>query len=138
MLFRSTGLRRRTLRETTGGGLGCEMTDPVSTPAFARAQALILQAASLAASPTAAALDECSGFLAQAVEEVRAARQTEDAGNAPWPAFRKDLSLLGQLLAQASAFYEGWARLRDSLSGGYTANGEPAKRFQAARLSLEA
>jgi len=114
------------------------MTDPVSTPAFARAQALIRQAASLAVSPTAAALDECSGFLAQAVEEVRAARQSGEAGNAPWPALKKDLSLLGQLLAQASAFYQGWARLRDSLSGGYTANGESAKPFPAARLSVVA
>jgi hypothetical protein len=51
---------------------------------------------------------------------------------------RHSLGRVRNLLDHAAGFYGGWVRLRNSLVGGYTAQGQPADVDPGSRLSLEA
>jgi hypothetical protein len=47
---------------------------------------------------------------------------------------RSDLRHAGRLLESAAGFYRGWERILGAMSGGYTADGEPAPVARTGRL----
>ena len=96
--------------------------------------------------PQPQGLEACQALL----EEVRVGlrRAVATADQLPLRAqtrLRADLTELRKLLLrahllleQAAGFYSGWLRFKNSLTGGYTAGGEPAAVLIPSRLSLEA
>jgi hypothetical protein len=100
----------------------------------------------LLAHPTPESLDACQPLL----EQVRIGlRQAAARGGQLPPGvqaqLRADLTEMRKLLwrthlllEQAAGFYSGWLRLKNILTGGYTAQGEPVPALAQSRLSLEA
>jgi hypothetical protein len=110
------------------------------------ARGAVRQASLLVAQPNPEALDRCQALLEEARRELQSATHSFDPRNAEGEAgmraglaeLRRRLAGLSLLLDHAAGFYAGWVRLRNTLTGGYTAEGEPAPPVSAGRLSLEA
>ena len=105
-----------------------------------RAREAIRNACFLAVEVSPQALDRCGTVLERA-HTYLAAFSVQDGWNPEcheeWKKLQAELVRFGMLLENAAGFYAGWLRLRGSLSGGYTARGEPAPVEPAARFSAE-
>ena len=96
--------------------------------------------------PQPRALDNCQALLEEVRIGLRRAASTGD--HLPPQAqarLRADLTEMRKLLLRnhlllehAASFYSGWLRFKNSMTGGYTAQGEPAAALAQSRLSLEA
>ena len=109
-------------------------------------QAAIQEANRLLTDPKPEALDRSAALLEQARRGLRTAVNSFNLSTPPARAgIRAELEelqkgLRGQtlLLEHAAGFYDGWVRLRNSMTGGYTAEGEPAPVEPGKRLLIEA
>ena len=112
----------------------------------ASALAAVRRASRLLLDPQPQALEACQALLEQVRVELRHAAAGAGAlSPAQQTRLRTELTEMRQmlrrthlLLEQAAGFYSGWLRFRNSLTGGYTAGGEPVALVNASRLSLEA
>lgn len=108
--------------------------------------AAVQEASRLLMDPKPEALDRSAALLEQARRSLQTAADTFNLSNAPARAgiraeleeLRKGLRRQGLLLEHAADFYAGWVRFRNSLTGGYTAQGEPAPAEPGRRLLIEA
>jgi hypothetical protein len=88
---------------------------------------------------SAAVLEQARRGLQRAVDSFNLSNPPAKAGmRAELEELRKGLRGHDLLLEHAAAFYDGWVRLRNSLTGGYTAQGEPAPVEPGRRLLIEA
>ena len=96
--------------------------------------------------PKPEALDRSAALLENARRGLRAAVDSFNLSDPPARAriraklgeLQKGLRGHGMLLERAAGFYDGWVRLRNSLTGGHTAQGEPAPAEPGRRLLIEA
>lgn len=51
---------------------------------------------------------------------------------------RRQTGSLAAVLEQAAGFYQGWVRVRNALTAGYSCHGAPAETTPEPRLRLEA
>jgi hypothetical protein len=108
--------------------------------------AAVQEASRLLMDPTPEALDRSAALLEQARRGLRTAADSFNLSDPPARAgiraeleeVRKGLLRQGLLLEHAAGFYAGWVRFRNSLTGGYTAQGEPAPVEPGRRLLIEA
>ena len=108
--------------------------------------AAVRRASRLLLDPQPQALEACQAHLEDVRVELRRAAAGAGTLSPPQQArLRTELTEMRQLLRrthllleQAAGFYSGWLRFRNSLTGGYTAGGEPVAVAAASRLSLEA
>jgi hypothetical protein len=121
------------------------MNHPDPQERLGTAAAAVKQASRLLTAPNAGALEECRRQLDSALEMLRPLANDSSLAD---PAVRTKLhrgaaalrtSLTGtwSLFDHAAGFYAGWTRLRHSMTGGYTAAGEPAEVTASGRLSVE-
>ena len=102
------------------------------------------QACERLTSPSAEALDRCSGDLESAARQLSEWQPLLGAqtGNAAAleEAWRVRNSYLRarRLIQGAAAFHANWMRLRGAMSGGYTPTGEPVPALQGSRICLQA
>ena len=119
------------------------MTPPTLEQQLRSAKAALREAVRLSRDPTPAALDRCIELM------VRAQAPLQSLAGAPQPQpsrllaeelldMQKSLFRLKSLLEHAADFYDGWNRLRNTLTGGYSNRGEPAASVPVSRLSVEA
>jgi hypothetical protein len=109
-------------------------------------RAAVQEASRLLADPRPEALDRAAALLEQARRGLETAADSLTLPSPPARAgiraeleeLRKGLRRQGRLLEHAAGFYAGWVRFRDSLTGGYTARGEPAPLEPGRRLLTEA
>ncbi len=92
--------------------------------------------------PTPESLDRSAALLADVSRSLRACvSQPSSAGAASQAAalseLQKRLARFRLLLDHAAEFYRGWSRLRDSLTAGYAASGEPVSAALPGRLNVE-
>lgn len=105
----------------------------------------VRQARLLITTPSPQTLDRCRPLLEEATAcLVRVRDSLNRAGQHREPALlteltglEQDVAGLGLLLEHAAGFYSGWIRLRNSLAGGYTAQGKPAEPGPSRRVSVE-
>ena len=110
------------------------------------ALAALRRAGRLLEDPQPQALEACQSLLEEVRVGLRRAAATADQLPlraqtrlcAELTELRKRLLRARLLLEQAAGFYSGWLRYKNSLTGGYTAGGEPAAVLITSRLSLEA
>jgi len=110
------------------------------------AKAAVRQAVRSLVHPTPEALDQAEALLRQAHGWLRSAVNLSGQPSAEaWLWTRQDLLELKRLLLRvcglldhAAGFYAGWLSFRNTLAGGYTAQGGPAEALSGNRLSLEA
>jgi len=108
--------------------------------------AAVQEASRLLMDPKPEALDRSAALLVEARRDLQRAVDSFNLSNSPARAgiraeleeVRKGLRGHGLLLERAAGFYDGWVRLRNSLTGGYTAQGEPAPVEPGRRLLIEA
>jgi len=106
----------------------------------------VQEASRLLMDPKPEALDRSAALLEQARRGLRRAVDSFNLSNSPARAgmraeleeLRKELRGQSLLLEHAAGFYDGWTRLRNSLTGGYTAEGEPAPDEPGRRFLIEA
>lgn len=106
----------------------------------------VQQASRLLTSAKPEALDRSAELLEQARRRLQTAADCFHLPNPPARAamraeleeLHRGLHRLGLLLEHADGFYAGWVQFRNSLTGGYTAQGEPAPPEPGRRLSIEA
>jgi len=109
-------------------------------------QAAVQEASQLLTSLKPEALDRSAALLEQALCRLQIAADSFRLSNPPARAgiraeleeLHKGLHRLGLLLERADGFYAGWIRFRNLLTGGYTAQGEPAPLEPGRRLLIEA
>jgi hypothetical protein len=107
--------------------------------AVQEANRLLMDSKPEALEGSAAALQRARRGLRRAVDCYNLSNPPAKAGmRAELEELRKGLRGHHLLLEHAAAFYDGWARLRNSLTGGYTAQGEPAPVEPGRRLLIEA
>ena len=88
---------------------------------------------------SAALLEHARRGLRRAVDSFNLSNPPARAGmRAELEELRKGLRGQSLLLEHAAGFYDGWVRLRNSMTGGYTAEGEPAPVEPGKRLLIEA
>ena len=100
----------------------------------------------LATTPSPQALDQSATLLEQVRGSIESLGELEPPPDSTrrkrWAAeltgLRHDLRGLGLLAEQAASFHEGWARIRNTLTSGYTAQGQPAPAEPNGRFLLEA
>jgi hypothetical protein len=95
-------------------------------------------------SPTAASLDACARDLESAVRqftdfqpELRGHGGDAEALEQAWHV-RRSFLRARKLMESAAAFHENWTRLRGTISGGYTATGDPGPVTHPRRICLQA
>jgi hypothetical protein len=116
------------------------MTTAPGEERLAIARSEVNRAGALLIAPTPDALVACQDALERAVaaltdfrsgyQEVHAA----PGARALVGALRLDVLRAGGLLQSLATFYRGWERILGSMSGGYTANGNPAQVTRQGRL----
>lgn len=86
-------------------------------------------------------LVEAAGYLSQVEHELRS---QPDRGTERHPglredilALRHDLGMVGRLLQNGAAFYQGWARVLGAASGGYTPTGAAEPVQTPSAISME-
>jgi len=110
------------------------------------AQQLLQKVQALAAAPSPARLEKSQSLLEGALRQMQLLRaETSKPDFQPTPAFtaaaqtlQRQLQHTQRLLEQANLFFEGWARLKASLTGGYDAHGNPAPAEEIRRGLAEA
>ena len=108
--------------------------------------AAVQEASRLLMDPKPEALDRSAALLEQALCRLQTAADSFHPPDPPARAgmraeleeLHKELHRLGLLLEHADGFYAGWARFRNLLTDGYTAQGEPAPVEPGRRLLIEA
>jgi hypothetical protein len=108
--------------------------------------AAVQEANRLLMDPRPEALDRSAALLEQARRGLEVAADSFNLPNPPARAgiraeleeLRHGLRRQGLLLEHAAGFYGGWVRFRNSLTGGYTAQGEPAPVEPGGRLLIVA
>jgi hypothetical protein len=108
--------------------------------------AALRRAGSLLENPQPRSLEACQSLLEEVRVGLRHAVATggqlspraQTRLRAELTELRKLLLRTHLLLEQAAGFYSGWLRFKNSMTGGYTAGGEPVAVAAASRLSLEA
>jgi len=102
------------------------------------------------------ALEEAAGLLRAAEQEIRSSVNLDtneidtnamdtsamntnvvEAIRIEASALKDSLAVARRVIAQGSAFYEGWLRALGVAAGGYTAAGEPAALAPAATVSVK-
>jgi hypothetical protein len=104
---------------------------------LAMAHSEVKRACGLLIASTPEALQNCQTVLRQAVSDMVEFRAGAN-GSAPQEllkAFRSDVHRAGSLLRNLNDFYKGWERILGAMSGGYTANGDPAAVARQGRIS---
>jgi len=107
---------------------------------------LLQQVQALAAIPNPARLETSQALLEEALRHMQLLHlEASKSEFHPTPAFtaavrtlRRQLQHTQRLLEQASLFFEGWARLKASLTCGYDAHGNPAPAEEIRRGLAEA
>jgi hypothetical protein len=108
---------------------------------LAMARSDVNRACNLLISPTPEALQTCHEALQSAVAAMRQYRDQsmqsrgDIAANADVRALRSEIHRAGRLLQNLQNFSRGWERILGTMSGGYTAVGDPAPVFRVARLN---
>lgn len=108
--------------------------------------AAVQEANQLLMEPKPEALERSAALLEQARRGLRTAVDSFNVSGPPAGAgmragmeeLRKGLRGQSLLLEHAAGFYDGWVRLRNSMTGGYTAEGQPAPVEPGKRLLIEA
>ena len=104
------------------------------------ARSEVNRACDLLIAPTPEALNSCQDALARAVSELtkfRSSCQEGSAGSNAKPLARElraEILRAGRLLQSLAGFYRGWERILGAMSGGYTADGDPAPVARIGRL----
>jgi hypothetical protein len=110
------------------------------------AKASLGEASRLLTDPVPESLERCRGLFESLHAGLRLAAGSA-GGSDPQVRDRRRLGLLElqkllfrsrRLLEHAAGFYTGWAHIRNTLTSGYTAQGQPASARPTSRLSLEA
>jgi hypothetical protein len=113
---------------------------------LASARGAVRECLRLAISPSPQALDQSAALLERArtsLESFAGPALPLDPPRrrhlvAELAGLQRDLRGLDLLAGSAVGFQEGWARIRNILAGGYTAQGEPAPAEPKGRFLLEA
>jgi len=114
-----------------------------SAPAAERlvaAQSEVNRACNLLIAPNPEALNRCQDALAQAVSaltEFRSQCLEVPAGSGAKSmvcALRAEILRANRLLQSLAGFFRGWERILGTMSGGYTACGDPAPVARVGRL----
>jgi hypothetical protein len=119
------------------------MTAAPGAEQLAIARAEVNRACGLLIAPTPEALQNCQQALTSAVSALtefrEQCRQTPTATSASLAtrALRNEIHRAGRLLQNLANFYRGWERILGTMSGGYTANGDPAPVSRAGRQSCQ-
>ena len=115
------------------------VTAPVAERLIA-AHSAMKRACDLLIAPTPQALDGCQAALERAVSSLRQWR-SQDFGETPDASLRaaahemrSEVRRATRLLEGLDTFYSGWNRVLGTLSGGYTAGGDPAPVERHGRL----
>ena len=93
--------------------------------------------------PCPACLEDSAQALQAAIAGLNLSRDSLAKGATDGRALEKlhrlraDLRQAGRLLESAAEFYRGWERILGSMSGGYTAGGEPAPVVRTGKLSCQ-
>jgi hypothetical protein len=107
---------------------------------LALARLEVTRACNLLIAPTPDALNICQDALQRAVAVLtemgspRAEFRADPATEPQVLALRADVLRAGWLLQNLDNFYRGWERILGTMSGGYTANGDPAPVSRLGRL----
>lgn len=105
-----------------------------------RTLTLVRRAITLAVEASPASLEECTLALRQVYEELLDWRRMP-AVRLPNEALfelRRQTGRLAAVLEHAAGFYQGWVRVRNALTAGYSCHGTPAEANPEPRLRLEA
>jgi hypothetical protein len=105
-----------------------------------QARGALRQAHRLLLAPSPQALDECLPLLEEAGTRLDRMRQTDSEEALPvakLEQLQRDVIRFGMLLENAAGFHAGWTRLRGCLTGGYTAQGDPARLEADRRVSVQ-
>jgi hypothetical protein len=98
----------------------------------------VRRACDLLISPSPAAFDGCQVALARAVSQLTEFRSQCGAAAADVKplayALRAEIVRANRLLRSLASFYRGWERILGTMSGGYTAGGDPAPVTRMGRL----
>ena len=107
---------------------------------LAMARSDVSRACNLLIAPTPQALTSCHEALRQAVaamSEFRPHQKDRQFDPDILPAVRglqTEIRQARQLLQNLANFYRGWERILGAMSGGYTANGDPAPVTRLGRV----
>jgi hypothetical protein len=113
---------------------------PAPSGRLAAARAEVGRACDLLIAATPEALDHCRDKLERAVSELAGFRsQCRELPASPedWSmacALRTEVLRASRLIQNLAGFYHGWERILGTMSGGYTANGDPAPVARIGRL----
>ena len=90
-------------------------------------------------SPTPEALDACAQDLESSIGQLSAFRPHPGDAEALEQAWhvRRSFVRARKLMASAAAFHDNWTRLRGTISGGYTATGDPPPIVHQGRICLQ-
>ena len=113
---------------------------------LASARRAVRECLRLVTTPSPQALDQSAALLERArvsLESLGEPALPSDPARrsllaAELAGLRHDLRGLGLLADHAVGFHEGWARIRNILIGGYTAQGQPAPAEPNGRFLMEA
>jgi hypothetical protein len=107
---------------------------------LAMARSEVSRACNLLIAPTPQALSSCHEALRQAVaamSEVRPHQKDPQIDPSILPVVQglhAEIRRARQLLQNLASFYRGWERILGAMSGGYTANGNPAPVTRLGRV----
>lgn len=116
------------------------MPSPEGSHSAQETVALLRRALPRAVDASPAALEECAQALEQAHAHLLRARGEGMPGLPPEAIqeLRREIGRLAAILEQAATFHQGWVRLRNALTAGYSCHGAPAEFCPQPRLKLEA
>src|ERR1039458_8247362 len=101
------------------------------------AQSEVRRACDLLTAPTPEALNRCQEALERAVSELVDFRSHCGEHQGAWSVacgLRAEVLRAARLLHSLAGFYRGWERILGTMSGGYTASGDPAPPARTGRL----